>query len=200
LERNPGRAEQAKKLVVSALRTRRVRTFLIISVSVVAVDHLVKWVIRSTMHLNQTIEVLGDFFTLSFILNSGIAFGLFDSHPSPYKAPLLIFVSLAALGVILYIFVSLPPDIRLAGVSMGLVFGGAIGNIIDRVVRGEVVDFLDVDFPDIIIPALNIHMTRWPTFNIADSCVLVGIVMLLVIIIRHGARPGGDDAEQEPAA
>lgn len=190
-----------KELVLRVLHTRRVRAFLIVSVSVVAVDQLAKWVIRSTMHLNQTIEVLGEFFTLSFILNSGIAFGMFDSHPSPYKTPLLIFVSLVALGIILYIFLSLPRNVRLAGVSMGLVFGGAIGNIIDRMARGEVVDFLDVDFPDIVIPALNIHMTRWPTFNIADSCVLVGIVMLLVIIIRHGARSEeGEDAEQETAA
>jgi signal peptidase II len=74
------------------------------------------------------------------------------------------------------------------GLSMGLIFGGAIGNIVDRVMRGEVVDFLDVDFPDITIRVLNIHMTRWPTFNIADSCVLVGIIMLLVILIRHGGR------------
>lgn len=200
MKRFSAAAARLARLVGTAVRTARVRNFLIISVSVVAVDHLAKWVIRSTMHLNQTIEVLGDFFTISFILNSGIAFGLLDRHPSPYKAPLLIIVSFAALGIILYIFLSLPRNIKLAGVSMGLIFGGAIGNIIDRIVRGEVVDFLDVDFPDIVIPALNIHMTRWPTFNIADSCVLVGIVMLLVIIIRQGAREEGENPEQDSAA
>jgi signal peptidase II len=173
----------------------RLKTFLIVTASVIAVDHIVKWIIKTTMHLNQTIHVIGDFFTISFILNSGIAFGIFDSNPSPVKTPLLIIISFVALGIILYIFLTLPRNIRWAGLSMGLIFGGAIGNIIDRVTRGEVIDFLDVDFPNISIPALNIQMTRWPTFNIADSCVLVGIIILLVILIRYGGR-----SEQEQPA
>jgi signal peptidase II len=174
------------------ITNKRMKTFLIVAASVIAADHIVKWIIKSQMQVHQTINVIGDFFTISYILNSGIAFGLFDSNPSPVKTPLLIFISFIALGIILYIFLTLPRDIKAAGLSMGLIFGGAIGNIIDRVVRGEVVDFLDVDFPDITIRFLNIHMTRWPTFNIADACVLVGIVMLLVILIRHGGK-----AEQE---
>ncbi len=161
---------------------------MVVAAAVIAVDHLVKWIIKTTMHLNQTIKVIGDFFTISYILNSGIAFGLFDSNPSPVKAPLLIVISFVALGIILYIFLTLPKDVRGAGISMGLIFGGAIGNIIDRIARGRVVDFFDVDFPDITVRALNIHMTRWPTFNVADSCVLIGIIMLLVILIRHGGR------------
>ncbi len=169
-------------------KSRRMRVFIIISVSVIVFDHLVKWIIRTTMDLNQTIPVIGNFFTVSYILNSGIAFGFFDSNRSPIKAPLLIVISIIALGIILYIFLSLPKEIRHTGLSMGLIFGGAIGNIIDRVIRGEVVDFLDIDFPDISIPSLHIYMTRWPTFNAADSCVLVGIIMLLIIIIRHGGR------------
>jgi signal peptidase II len=179
-------------LLKKLIQNERMKTFLIVTVAVILVDHVVKWIIKSNMYLNQTINVIGDYFTISYILNSGIAFGLFDNNPSPVKTPLLIVVSLVALGIILYIFLTLPKNIRAAGLSMGLIFGGAIGNIIDRVVRGEVVDFLDVDFPDIRIPALNVHMTRWPTFNVADSCVLVGIIMLLVILIKHGGR-----AEQE---
>jgi signal peptidase II len=175
-----------RERIADAFRDRRFISFAAISGAVIVVDQLVKWLIRSTMYLNQTIEVIGDFFTITFILNSGIAFGLLDRNPSPYKPILLIVVSFLALGIILYIFFSLPRDVKMAGVSMGLIFGGAIGNIIDRIVRGEVVDFLDVDFPDIHISALNIHMTRWPTFNVADSAVLVGIVMLLVIIISQG--------------
>jgi signal peptidase II len=167
---------------------KRLRIFIIVTAAVIIADHVVKWIIKSSMELNQTINIIGDYFTISYILNSGIAFGLFDSNPSPVKTPLLIVISFVALGIILYIFLTLPKNIRGAGLSMGLIFGGAIGNIIDRVLRGEVVDFLDVDFPDIRIAALNIHMTRWPTFNIADSCVLVGIIMLLVILIKHGGR------------
>lgn len=172
------------------MKNKRIKTFALVSAAVIGVDHLVKWIVKSTMELNQTIHVLGDFFTISYIHNSGIAFGLLDDNPSPFKTPLLIIIAFVALGIIMYIFFTLPKNVRSAGLSMGLIFGGAIGNIADRIIRGEVVDFLDVDFPDINIPTLRIHMTRWPTFNVADTCVLVGILMLLVIIIKQGGITG----------
>jgi len=175
--------------------SRRMKIFLTVTLSVIAVDHLTKWVIKSTMRLNQTIRVIGDLFTISYIMNSGIAFGLFDDHPSPHKSLLLIIISIIALGIILYIFLSLPKSVKLSGIAMGLIFGGAIGNLIDRIFRGRVVDFLDFDFPDIHLRFLNIHMTRWPTFNFADMCVLVGIVMLLVMILSHGGKTETQGAE-----
>jgi signal peptidase II len=87
-----------------------------------------------------------------------------------------------------YIFFKIPKYIKLAPVSMGLIFGGAIGNIIDRIIRGQVTDFIDLDFPDISILFLNIRMSRWPTFNIADASVFFGIIMLLIIIIKIGGE------------
>ena len=170
------------------------KTFLFVTIGVVAVDHLTKWIIMTSMRLNQTIHVIGNFFTISYIMNSGIAFGLFDDHPSPHKSLLLIIISIIALGIILYIFLSLPKNIKLSGLAMGLIFGGAIGNLIDRIVRGRVVDFLDFDIPDIHLRFLNIDLTRWPTFNFADTSVLVGIVMLLVIIISHGGKTEQQDS------
>lgn len=174
---------------------RRFKVFFITAVSVIVVDHLTKWIIRSTMHLNQTINVIGNFFTISFIYNTGIAFGILNKNNSSAKTPLLIIVSIIALGIILYIFYSLPRDIKLSGLSMGLIFGGAIGNMIDRIVRGKVVDFFDVDFFDINIPKLDFHMTRWPTFNVADSAVFVGILMLFIIIIIYGGKTEGEIKE-----
>jgi len=178
------------KMTMKSQGFRMVKIFLPISIGVIVADHLVKWIIKKTMSLNETIHVIDDLLTISYIRNSGIAFGLFDGSPSPLKVPVLILVSFIALGIILYIFLTLPKDVKCAGLSMGLIFGGALGNIIDRIFMGEVVDFVDIDFPNIIIPALNIRMTRWPTFNVADSCVLVGIIMLLIIIIKLGSQPG----------
>ncbi|UCB45981.1 MAG: signal peptidase II [Spirochaetota bacterium] len=165
---------------------KRFYIFAIISVCIIAADRVVKWIVRTNLDLNHSIDVLGDLLKISYILNSGIAFGLFDPNPSPLKTPLLLIIQFIALGVILYIFFTIPRDVKLAPVSMGLIFGGAIGNIIDRILRGEVVDFIDLDFPDISILFLNIRMSRWPTFNIADASVFVGIVMLLIIIIKIG--------------
>jgi len=161
---------------------------MLVSAFVIAADHLSKWIVKSTMRLDQTVSVIGDFLTISYIQNQGIAFGLFDSNSSQIKAPLLVIISILALGIILYIFFSMPARVKLSGLAMGLILGGALGNMIDRIAAGKVVDFIDVDFPDISIKAFNVHMTRWPTFNIADASVLIGIIMLLVLIIVEGGR------------
>jgi len=185
------------KPVKKILQNKNIFSFVSVTSGVIMVDRITKWIVKSTMELHQTIPVLGDFFTISYILNSGIAFGLFDDNPSPLKTPLLIVISFIALGVILYIFFTIPRETKLAGLSMGLIFGGAIGNMIDRIIKGEVIDFFDVDFPDINIPALSIRMTRFPTFNVADSGVLIGIVMLLIIIISHGGKTEPEKELQE---
>ncbi len=173
---------------------RKINMFIIISIAVIAIDRISKWIIKSNMELNQSIKVIGNFFKISYILNSGIAFGMLDLNPSPFKTPIILITSFIALGIILYIFLSLPKNIKIAGLSMGFIFGGAIGNIIDRIMRGRVVDFVDINFPDISIPFFKIHMIRWPTFNVADSCVFIGIILLLIIIIRVGgkAEPEGE--------
>jgi signal peptidase II len=170
------------------MERRRLVTFILVSVGVIGIDRFTKLLIKSTMALGESIPVIGDFFRISFILNSGIAFGLFDNNPSPAKIPLLVVVSLVALGIILYIFITLPKGIKLSGISMGLIFGGAIGNMIDRILKGRVIDFIDVDFPDIAMSRINVYMTRFPTFNAADSSVFIGILMLLVIIIIQGGK------------
>ena len=175
------------------MKRKKLMTFAFVSAGVILIDQLTKWVIKTTMEMHQTIEVLGNFFTISFVLNSGMAFGLFDDNPSPFKRPLLIIISIIALAVIVYIFFSLPKTARMSGLAMGLIFGGAIGNMINRIISGLVVDFLDFDFPNISIRQLKINMTRFPTFNIADTCVFTGVIMLLVIIIVEGgkAEPSG---------
>ena len=173
------------------MNLRRLFTFILVSLGIIGIDRFTKWLIKTSMTIGESIPVIGGFFRISFILNSGIAFGLFDSNTSPAKMPLLVIVSLIALGIILYIFLTLPKEIKLSGVSMGLIFGGAIGNMIDRILRGMVVDFIDIDFPDIVIPQVGIYMTRFPTFNAADSSVFIGIIMLLVIIIIQGGKAEG---------
>ncbi len=159
-----------------------------VAVFVILIDRITKYIVQTKMVLNQTIHVIGNFFTISYIHNSGIAFGLLDDKPSPAKAPILIIASLIALGVILYIYFSLPRKPKIAVIGTGLVFGGAIGNMVDRIIRGEVIDFFDFDIPDIVIRSLSFRLTRFPTFNVADSCVLSGIIILLILIIRFGVK------------
>lgn len=173
---------------------------------VVAFDQLTKWIVRATMDLHQSVAVLGDWVRLTYIRNPGGAFGLRWGHVGVY------YVSAAI--VILWISWHLCREGRTRRLSiwaLALVLGGAIGNLVDRLSHGDVIDFLDVDFFDMRIPAFDLGilrhpgyvMDRWPTFNVADSAVTVGVVILLVTLWRDpvlgGRGAAGQIATEGPA-
>jgi signal peptidase II len=180
---------------------------LLVSLLIVVVDQLSKlrvkglWVpslgIEWTgLPYGRSINVLGDFFRLTYIENPGMAFG-FDFGWKPFFSMLSIAASIAIL-VFLYAHRDERWPFRL---SLALILGGAIGNLIDRVFygviwgtgglfQGRVVDFLDVDFFDVAL--FGLHITRWPVFNVADTAVTIGVIMML---LTHRAA-----GEQEPDA
>ena len=146
---------------------------------ILALDQATKLLVATAMARNDSIEVLGGFFRLTYIHNRGAAFGLSLGGPEIHT-----FVSLAALVVLAYLFRTLPSDSRLLRAAVTMVLGGALGNIIDRIRLGEVIDFFDLGIgPD----------WRWPVFNVADSFVTVGIVILAIGYSRRkdpAPRPG----------
>ncbi len=153
---------------------------------VIVLDQLTKNIVKSSMFLYQSVNVIGDFFKLTYIENPGMAFGIqFES-----KLLFTILSILAAIVVLIYL-VRMPNEKLLFRISLALIFGGAIGNLIDRLLYGRVVDFLDVEFFDITLPAFSFlfwdfpgyTMTRWPVFNIADSAVTCGMVLLTWLIL-----------------
>ena len=138
------------------------------------------------MTYGQSINVIGDFFKITFVENPGLAFGIDVNDTS--KLFLSLFSLLASAGIFYYLFKSRDQKfvIRLA---LALILGGAIGNLIDRtfygviygyapVFYGKVVDFFNMDFFDFKI--LGRTYDRWPIFNIADASVTVGVIMLLI--------------------
>lgn len=135
--------------------------------AVVAVDQVAKAVVRSRVVLGEQIDVLGPL-GLTQTRNSGVSWGLASGAGAP-----LIAVMLVALGVIVYLFAR---DPRRPGmwVASGLLAGGAIGNLIDRVAAGHVTDFIE--------------LPPWPPFNVADVCITFGIVFLVLIYVREGIR------------
>ncbi len=151
----------------------------------VVLDQLTKWIVIFTMDLHQSVSVFGDWFRLTYILNPGGAFGVRWGHQSVYYV--------AALLVIAWIVWHLWHEGRQRRLSiwgLALILGGAAGNLIDRIIRGEVVDFLDFEFPNMQIPSFDFGilkhagyaMERWPTFNVADSAVTVGVALLLITL------------------
>ncbi len=136
------------------------------------------------MQIGQSIPVFGDFFRITFIENPGMAFGIEVGG----KFFLTLFSIVASLGILFYIYIVRKESLMFR-VSLAMILGGAVGNLIDRVFYGvfynegplfygKVVDFIDIDFININI--LNFHLSRFWVFNIADASVTVGVLMMLL--------------------
>ena len=145
----------------------RFRLFSIISVIVVAFDQATKLHIDYHFDLHESLPVIPGLFSLTYIRNQGAAFGILAE--SSIRIPFFICVSLLAMLAILWFLRTRQNSQRLGNVGLSLVFAGALGNLIDRIRLGEVIDFIDVYW----------RQHHWPAFNIADSAITVGVVLLL---------------------
>ena len=132
---------------------------------ILVLDQSSKIVVQNTMVRRESIPVLGDYFRLTYIHNPGAAFGL-DLGSSLLHT----LISIAALLFVGWLFFTTPRESRCLRLGLSMVVGGALGNIIDRLYLGAVVDFFDVGFGAL----------RWPVFNVADSFVTGGIFLLAI--------------------
>lgn len=146
----------------------------LVALLAVVLDYLTKWwILDVAMAPPRRIEVTG-FFDLVLVMNRGVSFGMFGGGPEWVTAALIVFalVLAAALGIWMW-----RADNLLLGTALGLVVGGALGNVIDRIRFGAVVDFLD----------FHIAGYHWPAFNVADSAITVGVVLLILDSLK--SRP-----------
>lgn len=150
--------------------------FGIIAAFGLVVDQVTKVYIDRTMQLFQSITVVDNFFHITYVRNRGAAFS-FLSHAS-WRVPFFISVSLVAAIVIIIAYNKLREDQKLAQVSLSMIFSGAVGNLIDRVRLGEVIDFLDAHW----------YQHHWPAFNVADSLICVGVFLLAYDMLREEKR------------
>jgi signal peptidase II len=140
---------------------------------VVALDQLTKAVVLSHLAPGTHVDVVEGFVTLTLVMNPGLAFGLLGNVPSGWRW-LVAALSIAALVVLARVALRvLPGGSRLDRVAIGLIFGGAIGNLIDRMRFGAVVDFVD----------LHVRGYHWPAFNVADSAITVGVLLLALRLL-----------------
>lgn len=169
----------------SALRTRLL--YLAVSLAVLVLDQSTKKVVSSRMELHDTIPVVEGYFHITYVRNPGAAFGIFSGRDSLPKHVAFYATSVLAFGVLIYNVVASPIGQRWLHFGLHLALGGAIGNLVDRVRFGFVVDFLDVHYQDWV----------WPTFNVADSCICVGIGIMAWQIFRAdaAAAPAGPKPE-----
>ena len=139
-----------------------------------------------TLHIpiNYSVIIVEGFLNFTHIRNSGVAFGIFSGQKSELKPYLLIFVSIIAITAILIIFHQTGKNKKIVQTGLVLVFSGAIGNIIDRILHKEVIDFID----------FFIDNQHWPAFNIADSCITIGVMFMLAdMLVGDGPSKNSDN-------
>ncbi len=147
-----------------------------IALAIVAVDQVSKFVIVHAMRLGQTIPLVPDFFDISYVLNPGAAFGILASRSSAFRSPFFVGISIVAIGLIVYYFHRyLHEPARLPAPALGLILGGAVGNLIDRLRVGMVIDFLD----------FHLSGYHWPAFNVADAAISIGVGLMLLRMLRE---------------
>ncbi len=142
-------------------------------------DQYTKFMVTLHIPLNYSVEVIEGLFNLTHIRNSGVAFGLFADQQSEYKALMFIAISTIAILAILIILHQNPKEKKLVQTGLILIFSGAIGNLIDRALHGEVIDFFDF--------IINGH--RFPAFNIADSCITIGVALMVADLFSGKSPP-----------
>ncbi|HTM39388.1 MAG TPA: signal peptidase II [Terriglobales bacterium] len=145
----------------------------LIAALVVVFDRLAKWVVDKNIALHESVAVVPGFFHLTHVENRGAAFGLFAESPSEWKIAVLVLFSLVALVVVSALLWKNSHAMTTTGVGLALILGGALGNLWDRLVSGQVVDFLD----------FYVGSYHWPAFNLADSAIVVGALLLVTEIL-----------------
>lgn len=152
---------------------KKIALYLGLTLGLIAIDQVTKYIVERTLRLYDPVPVLGDFFRLTYIFNRGAAFGL---HLGEWSRVIFTILPVVAAIMLYLMYRQTPWSDRTRLVSIALVTGGAIGNLIDRVRSSRgVVDFFDVGFGNV----------RWPVFNIADIGVTIGALLLAVSLWRE---------------
>ena len=142
----------------------------IISLICIIIDQVIKVIVTTNMEFAHSINVINNFFRITYLQNTGAAWSILSGNRI-----LLIIVTLIALGIIYFVFLKDKKIKNYESILLGILLGGIIGNLIDRVRFGYVIDYLD----------FNLFSYHYPVFNFADICIVVSIIILLIISLKE---------------
>ena len=154
------------------------KMYLILSVTVVAVvllDLITKACIDSNMSLHESVVVIGGFLNITYVRNPGAAFSFLATASPGFRSVFFLTVTVLAIILVLYYIAKSKTDESLMIFALSLIMSGALGNFIDRVRLGEVIDFIDV----------HLGAYHWPAFNVADSAITVGAFIMLFVLFKR---------------
>lgn len=149
--------------------------YYIIALIVIFFDQATKILTKSYMNIHESIEILGSYVRLTFIKNPGMAFGIrFESILGIQNGKIIFTIFSIIASVVIFIYLLKTKGYKkFVKTALAFILGGAIGNLIDRMLFGSVVDFVDVGIGEL----------RWPVFNVADSAVTIGMIILIAVIL-----------------
>ena len=151
-----------------------------VSAAVILLDQITKLAVNRFLDLHESRTLIPGLLSLTYVRNRGAAFGILSDASLPHQPLLFSLVSFAALAGIVGYALWLPPHERLSQAALGLVIGGAVGNLLDRARHGYVVDFVDVFW--------KTH--HWPAFNVADSAITTGVGLVVLDMLLSASREG----------
>lgn len=141
-----------------------------VSLWAVVLDQVTKYLVVHYCKLEQSVTLIRGFLYITYIQNPGAAFGFLSGTRALIRVPFFIFITLGA-GIVVYSYQRfLSPEKKWARFALGLIWGGAMGNFIDRIFYRQVIDFIDARY----------HLYQWYVFNVADSCITVGLTILVL--------------------
>ena len=174
-----------KKVVDNNYKSTRKLNLLIVTISIVFFDQLSKILIKNLLFQHQQINIIGNFLKFTYVENSGIAFGINTSDYHIYVTIL----TLLAISILIYYRIKLKDECHHEKIPLSLIIGGAIGNVIDRILvlipssgYNGVIDFIDIGF----------NHYRWYIFNIADSAITIGVILYFIFQYKYDKK---DNAE-----
>ncbi|MCD4795866.1 MAG: signal peptidase II [Candidatus Cloacimonetes bacterium] len=153
-----------------------------IPLAVIILDQISKILVRNYIAVGDVIKITRKFIWITCVQNTGAAFSFSFGNAIINK---IIFISITIVAIILIIYFIKKSNSRLEIISFALILGGAVGNLIDRIVIGSVTDFIWCDFPDFL-------MKRWPVFNIADSSIVIAICLMIGYTLFYRKDPVED--------
>lgn len=147
-----------------------------LAIGIILLDQISKFLIENSMELGDSIPVIEGIFHITYILNPGAAFGILENQR-------LFFILIATIMILMtgYIYPLIPQKSKMLRLGVGMLFGGAVGNLIDRIRTGLVVDFFDFKI--------------WPIFNIADIFIVVGVGMIIIAMFYADCKMKGEKNE-----
>jgi signal peptidase II len=149
--------------------------FVLGAAAVIVLDQITKSAITSRFAMHEAYPIINGFFNLVYVMNPGAAFGFLANMSGTFRYVFFTGITVVVILLIIYYIVKSKPQNMLMVISLTLIFAGAVGNLIDRIRFGAVVDFLDV----------YVGTAHWPAFNVADSAISVGAVLMIWEMIMN---------------